>query len=127
MWTVEDADGDGIHVECKLALDSGFTSGWYWRSALGQTDWEEAADPHETWTALPSAGATSGTGSASSARRLHDTYWLGRLDGILYSEWSPLPCGSPGHRALTAPSGPGYRHRDQDRGADRRGGEHHRV
>lgn len=92
VWTVEDADGDGIHIECKLALDSNFTSGWYWRSALGQTDWEEAADPHETWTALPSAGATSGNRVRFQCPPLrYDTYWLTwRLfDGILYSEWSP--------------------------------------
>lgn len=91
VWEVADADGDGIHIECKLALNSSFTSGWHWHSALAQTDWEEAADPYSSWTALPEGGATSGNRVRFQCPPLrYDTYWLTwRLfDGILYSDWS---------------------------------------
>ena len=88
VWTVEDADGDGIHVEAsspdslhlRLVLEVG-----------ARTDgWEEAADARDLDGPSP-AGATSGNRvrfqCPPSLRHLRLTWRL--FDGILYSVVSP--------------------------------------
>ncbi len=90
-WDVADADSDGIHVEFMLSLRPDFGSGYYVKSALEQTGWEEAASPYSSWTAVPAGGATTGNRVRYTCPALrYDIYFLKwrAYDGILYSAWS---------------------------------------
>ena len=89
-FDVDDADGDGEHVEFYLSLRPDFGSGFHIDSSLSQENWEEAASPYTTWTALGSGGATAGNRVRYHCTPLrYDVYFLKAraYDGILYSDY----------------------------------------
>jgi hypothetical protein len=101
-FDVADADDDALHVEVMLSVRPDFVGAVTANSATDQTGWEEAADPYETWSDVPSAGATAGNRVRWQAPPLrYDWYYLrARVsDGILTSAWLPTI------RVLVTPSG----------------------
>jgi len=92
-FAVGDADADGIHVEAMLSLSPSFSTYDYFRSALSQDGWTEAASPYSTWTDVPAGGATTGNRVRYLCPALrYDVYFMRYrvTDGILYSAWSDV-------------------------------------
>ena len=92
VFAVDDDDSDDVHMEVMLSLSPSFGTAYYFKSALSQDGWEEAADPYSTWTDLGSGGATAGNRIRVTCPTLrYDLYFMKyrAYDSILYSDWSP--------------------------------------
>ena len=91
VFLVDDVDGDDIHVHLLLSMRPDFVGAHEANSLYDQTGWEESSDGN-TWTDLPSGGATAGNYVRYQSPALRYDYYYLRArayDGTMWSEYLP--------------------------------------